>query len=142
MKLPGTIAFINPKSGGKHGTKLYLKLCVILGEDHVFDLSKGGPESGYVEPNDGFPFYCPSYILLTLLSNGNSLRKFSKCENLKVIACGGDGTVVRGHRGELKLCPPQTRGYPHLLPISRYVIRLLPFPIAFLTIFYALSMFH
>lgn len=45
---------------------------------------------------DGFPYYCLPCLFLTLLANGNSLRKFSKCENLKVIACGGDGTVVRG----------------------------------------------
>jgi len=67
MDFSNTIAFINPKSGGKHGSKVYEKLCLILGLDHVFDLSWEGPETG--------------------------LRKYRKQENLRVIACGGDGTV-------------------------------------------------
>lgn len=52
MKFPDIIAFINPKSGGKHGAKIHLKLCILLGDDHVFDLSQGGPETGYVSLTD------------------------------------------------------------------------------------------
>jgi hypothetical protein len=47
MKFESTIAFINPRSGGKHGTKVYVKLRILLGKHNVFDLSKGGPEAGY-----------------------------------------------------------------------------------------------
>jgi hypothetical protein len=45
---PIVIAFINPRSGGGLGEKLYEKLCNVLGQDHVFDLKQGGPEPGYV----------------------------------------------------------------------------------------------
>jgi len=61
------IAFVNGKSGGQQGAKVKQKLEEVLKTDHVFDLSQGGPEPG--------------------------LKNFAHHKNLRVIACGGDGTV-------------------------------------------------
>jgi diacylglycerol kinase family enzyme len=40
------IAFVNPKSGGQKGEKVFEKLKKYLHEDNVFDLSQGGPSFG------------------------------------------------------------------------------------------------
>lgn len=41
------IVFINAKSGGQQGTKLFYKFVQLLGKDQVFDLVDGGPTKGY-----------------------------------------------------------------------------------------------
>ncbi|XP_049851808.1 diacylglycerol kinase 1-like [Schistocerca gregaria] len=61
------IAFVNGKSGGRLGLRLYTKLQCLLGMDHVFDLGDGGPEEG--------------------------LKKYRDEKGLTIVACGGDGTV-------------------------------------------------
>lgn len=61
------IAFVNPKSGGQKGRIVLERLKNYLHKDNVFDLTKGGPKPG--------------------------LEKHKDKKNLKVIACGGDGTV-------------------------------------------------
>ncbi|XP_019848920.1 PREDICTED: diacylglycerol kinase zeta-like [Amphimedon queenslandica] len=61
------LVFINPKSGGNQGAKLMQNFQWLLNPRQVFDLTKGGPKFG-----------------LTLFKN---------CSNMRILACGGDGTV-------------------------------------------------
>nr|CAB3237563.1 diacylglycerol kinase zeta-like [Phallusia mammillata] len=65
--LAPTLIFINPKSGGNQGAKLLQAFQWIVNPRQIFDLSKGGPQEG--------------------------LELFRKVPNLRILACGGDGTV-------------------------------------------------
>ncbi|XP_069187395.1 diacylglycerol kinase zeta isoform X4 [Procambarus clarkii] len=76
------IVFINPKSGGNQGAKLMQKFQWLLNPRQVFDLTQGGPKAG--------------------------LEMFRKVSNLRVLACGGDGTVgwVLSVLDQLNFQPP------------------------------------
>ena len=59
--------FLNPKSGGNQGAKLMQKFQWLLNPRQVFDLTDGGP--------------------------GQAIEMFRHVPNIKLLACGGDGTV-------------------------------------------------
>uniref|UniRef100_A0A6Q2WPX5 Diacylglycerol kinase n=1 Tax=Esox lucius TaxID=8010 RepID=A0A6Q2WPX5_ESOLU len=61
------LVFVNPKSGGNQGAKVIQSFMWYLNPRQVFDLTQGGPREG--------------------------LEMYSKVPNLRILACGGDGTV-------------------------------------------------
>ncbi|XP_075967406.1 diacylglycerol kinase iota [Anarhichas minor] len=61
------LVFVNPKSGGNQGAKVLQMLMWILNPRQVFDLSQGGLRE--------------------------ALELYRKVPNLRILACGGDGTV-------------------------------------------------
>ncbi|TRY58903.1 hypothetical protein DNTS_003112 [Danionella cerebrum] len=76
------LVFVNPKSGGNQGTKLLQMFMWILNPRQVFDLSQGGPKE--------------------------ALELYRKVPNLRILACGGDGTVgwILSALDELQMHPP------------------------------------
>lgn len=76
------LVFINPKSGGNQGGKLIQKFQWLLNPRQVFDLSQGGPKVG--------------------------LELYKKVPNLRILACGGDGTAgwIFSALDELSIRPP------------------------------------
>ncbi|XP_055506337.1 diacylglycerol kinase iota [Leucoraja erinacea] len=61
------LVFVNPKSGGNQGNKVLQMFMWCLNPRQVFDLSRGGPKE--------------------------ALELYRKVANLRILACGGDGTV-------------------------------------------------
>ncbi|XP_042197583.1 diacylglycerol kinase zeta-like [Callorhinchus milii] len=61
------LVFVNPKSGGNQGSKIIQSFMWYLNPRQVFDLTQGGPKE--------------------------ALELYRKVQNLRILACGGDGTV-------------------------------------------------
>uniref|UniRef100_A0A8C0V6Y2 Diacylglycerol kinase n=1 Tax=Cyanistes caeruleus TaxID=156563 RepID=A0A8C0V6Y2_CYACU len=76
------LVFVNPKSGGNQGTKVLQMFMWYLNPRQVFDLSQEGPR--------------------------DALELYRKVPNLRILACGGDGTVgwILSILDELQLSPP------------------------------------
>uniref|UniRef100_A0A674N8K4 Diacylglycerol kinase n=1 Tax=Takifugu rubripes TaxID=31033 RepID=A0A674N8K4_TAKRU len=85
------LVFVNPKSGGNQGAKIIQSFMWYLNPRQVFDLTKGGPSEG--------------------------LELYSKVPNLRILACGGDGTVgwILSVLDQLKLHPQPPVG---ILPLG------------------------
>ncbi|XP_024140599.1 diacylglycerol kinase iota isoform X1 [Oryzias melastigma] len=75
------LVFVNPKSGGNQGAKLLQMFMWILNPRQVFDLSQGGLRE--------------------------ALELYRKVPNLRILACGGDGTVgwILSALDELQMSP-------------------------------------
>ncbi|XP_062824014.1 diacylglycerol kinase zeta isoform X1 [Anolis carolinensis] len=76
------LVFVNPKSGGNQGAKMMQSFMWYLNPRQVFDLSQGGPKE--------------------------ALEMYRKVHNLRILACGGDGTVgwILSILDQLRLNPP------------------------------------
>ncbi|XP_078077475.1 diacylglycerol kinase iota-like [Mustelus asterias] len=75
------LVFVNPKSGGNQGNKVLQMFMWWLNPRQVFDLSRGGPRE--------------------------ALELYRKVANLRILVCGGDGTVgwILSLLDELQLNP-------------------------------------
>ncbi|XP_053881874.1 diacylglycerol kinase zeta isoform X2 [Malaclemys terrapin pileata] len=76
------LVFVNPKSGGNQGAKIIQSFMWYLNPRQVFDLNQGGPKE--------------------------ALEIYRKVHNLRILACGGDGTVgwILSILDQLRLNPP------------------------------------
>ncbi|XP_064423196.1 diacylglycerol kinase zeta isoform X2 [Latimeria chalumnae] len=85
------LVFVNPKSGGNQGAKIIQSFLWYLNPRQMFDLSQGGPKE--------------------------ALEMYRKVPNLRILACGGDGTVgwILSTLDQLQLNPQPAVG---VLPLG------------------------
>ncbi|XP_078271229.1 diacylglycerol kinase zeta isoform X2 [Rhinoraja longicauda] len=76
------LVFVNPKSGGNQGAKIIQSFMWYLNPRQVFDMCHGSPK--------------------------DALELYRKVQNLRILACGGDGTVgwILSILDQLQLNPP------------------------------------
>ncbi|XP_032895102.1 diacylglycerol kinase zeta isoform X4 [Amblyraja radiata] len=76
------LVFVNPKSGGNQGSKIIQSFMWYLNPRQVFDMCHGNPK--------------------------DALELYRKVQNLRILACGGDGTVgwILSILDQLQLNPP------------------------------------
>lgn len=80
-----------------------------LNPRQVFDLSHGGPKEGLVNNCITFLIHTFTSLIPTCVCAYiffYSLELYRKVHNLRILACGGDGTVSPRH---LEICPRLTK---------------------------------
>lgn len=95
------VAFVNSRSGGGRGNKVYARLVALLGEHYVFDLSRG------VKPEDS---------LESLLARGWAVAPDP--DSVRLLVCGGDGTMGWILSAVDKLRERGCSAASHLLPLA------------------------
>ena len=93
--LPGSpiVVFVNSKSGGGHGDKFLRRFKNILNPGQVFDIAQDGPSVGWEIVFCTFAVALKNHHDIQRESIGCSLVAYRHLSPLRLIVCGGDGSV-------------------------------------------------